>query len=153
MKWKRKNAKPDSEISTASMPDIVFLLLFFFMVSATIRPKENNLNVSIPDAHAVTKVKKKFLVKELHIGFPMGEGKNGITKISDGDRIIEVTDIGRWVEEQKLTLNEAYRDQMIVLIRADEEVEMGIIGDIMTELRRSNARKVLYRTLENVGNA
>ena len=147
MRLKRKN-KAESEISTASMPDIVFLLLFFFMVSATIKPKENLMNIKPPEANALTKVQKKFLIKELHVGYPKDERFGTSPRISSEDNFLEITDIGRWVEMQKSSLEEMYRDQMIVLIKADEKVNMGIINDLQQELRKYNARKILYRTLE-----
>ncbi len=146
----RKKTTQTSEISTASMPDIVFLLLFFFMVSATIKSNEERLRVNIPKARAVTQVKKKFLIKELHVGIPKDIKLGSAARISAEGSIIELNHIAQWVQQEKASLGELYKDQLIVLIRADQEVEMGLIGDIQTELRKSNARKVLYRTLEEI---
>lgn len=143
-----KSANP--EISTASMPDIVFLLLFFFMVTATIKQKEDKLAVSVPKAQAITQVKKKFLIRELVIGYPKNQKLGTSPRIVAGDKMIRVEEIGQWVHEQKASLTEQYKDQLIVLIRADKEVEMGIVGDVQLELRKHNARKVLFRTLEEV---
>lgn len=149
MRFKKKSIQ-NSEISTASMPDIVFLLLFFFMVSATIKTNEDQLKVNIPTAHAISQVKKKFLIKELHVGFPKDIKLGTSARISAEGQIIELSQITQWVQQQKASLGELYKDQMIVLLRADEDVEMGLIGDVQTELRRSNARKVLFRTLESI---
>lgn len=144
----RKKTSATAEISTASMPDIVFLLLFFFMVTATIKVNEEQLKVDMPNAQSMTKVEKKFLIKELYIGFPK-DAKLGISpRISSGDKIITLNQIGQWVLEQKSDLDEVYKDQMIVMLKADEKVDMGLIGDVQMELRKSNARKVLYRTLD-----
>lgn len=144
----QKKTTSNPEISTASMPDIVFLLLFFFMVTATIKPKEEHLDIKEPQAKAITKVKKKFLVKELNVGFPKNRKLGDSPRISAAGKMVNLQDIGQWVQEQKADLGEAYKDQMIVLIRADEGVDMGIIGDLQLELRKHNARKVLFRTLE-----
>ena len=144
----QKNLTSNAEISTASMPDIVFLLLFFFMVSATIKPQEDQLKIRQPKAHALTQVEKKFLIRELHIGFPKNETLGKSPRISDGEVIMELSQIGNWVAQQKSELGEAYEDQMIVLIKAHKEVDMGLIGDVQQELRKYNARKVLFRTLE-----
>lgn len=144
-----KNKRTSSaEISTASMPDIVFLLLFFFMVSATIKPKDDQLKINQPQAHALTKVKKKHLIKELHVGFPKNDAFGHSARISTGSSFIAVEQIGQWVQEQKTEMGEALQDQMIVLIKAHKDVDMGLIGDIQQELRKHNARKVLFRTLE-----
>jgi hypothetical protein len=88
MKFNKKQKDQSSEISTASMPDIVFLLLFFFMVSATIKPKEDMLRIDDPKAHAITVVKKKFLIKELHIGVPKNSSLGTSPRISDGESLL-----------------------------------------------------------------
>ncbi|MEP4091311.1 biopolymer transporter ExbD [Reichenbachiella sp.] len=146
MKIKRKTAT-NAEISTASMPDIVFLLLFFFMVTATIKVKDEQLNVNVPDAQAVNSVDKKFLIKELTVGFPKDVRLGHSPRISADKQMITLNQIGQWVQRQKTDLGEQYKDQMIVMLRADEKVDMGFIGDIQSELRKNNARKILYRTL------
>lgn len=128
------------------MPDIVFLLLFFFMVSATIQTNDTKVKVKPPSAEALTKVQRKFLVKELRVGFE--EGKT-IPKMTHAGQFVKVENLPQWVAERKAELDELYRDQMVVLLRVDENVEMGYVTDIQQELRRSNARKVLYRTLED----
>ena len=148
MKTKKKLAA-QTELSTASMPDIVFLLLFFFMVSATIKTSDDQLNIQQPSAHALTQVEKKFLIRELHVGYPKNEQLGKAPRISTGDVYIELSQIGNWIEEQRTSLGEAYGDQMIVLIKAHKDIDMGLISDIQQELRRHNARKVLFRTLES----
>ncbi len=144
----KKKSKAETEISTASMPDIVFLLLFFFMVSATIKTEDQELKVKIPKALAITQVEKKFLIRELHVGFPRNKKLGSAPKISADGKLLELSALGNWVQEQKTSLGEAYRDKMIVLLRVHEDVEMGIVGDIQSVLRKNNARKILYRTLE-----
>ncbi len=145
---KKQTQKP--EISTASMPDIVFLLLFFFMVTATIDKSQDQLKVEIPQAQAITKIQKKFLIREIHVGFPKNTNLGTAPRISAGERIIDISELGNWVNEQKTDLGEAYKDQMIVMLKADIDVDMGLIGDIQVELRKHNARKVLFRTLEDI---
>ena len=61
----------------------------------------------------------------------------------------DIPDLGNWVQQQKTDLGEAYQDQMIVMLKADINVDMGLIGDIQLELRKHNARKILFRTLED----
>ena len=144
----KKKRNESSEISTASMPDIVFLLLFFFMVSATIKTNDEQVEIEPPMAHAVTQVKKKFLIKELSVGYPKNGNFGKEPRIASGDIFLEMDQIGNWVQQQKTALGEQYGDQLIVLIKAHEEVPMGMITDLQQELRKYNARKVLYRTLE-----
>lgn len=143
----RKSNRKKVEISTASLPDIVFLLLFFFMVSATIKPKNDQVKVNTPAAVAMTQVHKKELVREISVGQPK-EGLFGASDvISVDNQIIQMEQIAQWVVEQKETLPETYKDQMIIVIKADEFVKMGLISDLQEELKKVNARKVVYRTL------
>ena len=66
------------------------------------------------------------------------------------DRVLKISDIAPWAMEQRATLAENLQPQMIVLIRADEGVKMGVVSDIQEELRKANARKVLFRALQEV---
>jgi len=148
MKFKTKTSDSAVEISTASLPDIVFLLLFFFMVSATIRPKEELLVVKIPKAESIAKVERKELIRELHIGIPKSKAYGAEPKISTNTQVLEVVDVAQWAIAERETLPEVLKDQMIVLIKADKNVNMGLVTDVQQELRKSNTRKVVYRTLE-----
>lgn len=144
----RKKPEREVEISTASLPDIVFLLLFFFMVSATIRPKEETLNVKYPKAGAIANIDRKELIREINEGVPKKAIFGTEPKISVDNRMIEVGELAQWALQQKETLPESYKDQMIVLLKSDEKVRMGLISDIQEELKKANARKIVFRTTE-----
>lgn len=146
-KFKKNPARTKTRISTASLPDIVFMMLFFFMVSATIRSEEKIVETNIPQARELTTAEKKSLIKELNIGKPLDGNSGESFKIADGDRIIALEQLHYWVNEQRDGLPETQRDHMVVMLKADRSVDMGIISDIQQELRKNNARKVLYRTL------
>lgn len=136
------------KLSTASLPDIVFLLLFFFMVSSVMRQNNNQLQISEPSAEEVTKIDKKILIKELNIGHLRDGSHDNVPKISDGKKSLEIGQLVQWVFESRSELPEHLQNQMIVMIKADKDVHMGLISDVGEELRKANARKVLYRTLE-----
>jgi len=146
----RKKSKAIAEISTASMPDIVFLLLFFFMVSAVIKTEDEELKIKVPAATQLTKSDQKILIKEMRIGVPIDAGLGTEPIISVSGRFIHLDQVAQWVEQEKASLPESLKDQMIVLIKADEMVKMGLIADIQQKLRKSNARKVLYRSSEKL---
>ncbi len=143
----RKKKKQTTEISTASLPDIVFLLLFFFMVSATIQPKDEQVKYKSPSAQAITSIKQKTLVREIVIGQPKNTDYGVEDVVTVDNRIIQPAQLTQWAMEQKESLPEAYRDQMIIVIKADEYVNMGLIIDVQEELKKANARKVVYRAL------
>ncbi|MEQ8926572.1 MAG: biopolymer transporter ExbD [Fulvivirga sp.] len=144
----KKTVKNKTEITTASLPDIVFLLLFFFMVSATIKTKDKMVETQLPEAKEMTKVEMKTLIREVSVGKPVAADFGNNPKISVGNRLIELDEIVQWVIAEKETLPEAYKDQIIILLKADEEVQMGLISDVQQKLRKANARKILFRTLD-----
>ncbi|WP_258101189.1 ExbD/TolR family protein [Marinoscillum pacificum] len=142
----RKKTRAKAEISTASLPDIVFLLLFFFMVSATIKPMNDQVKLTTPKAEAMTKVNRKELIREIIIGKPINREVGDQEVISVDNRVIKKEQLTQWVMEQKETLPENLKDQMIIVIKADEYVKMGLVDDVQEELKKANARKVVYRT-------
>lgn len=142
----RTKSKKKSVISTSSLPDIVFLLLFFFMMTATIRSNQDQQEIIEPKAHAITKVDQKNLIRELTIGKARDRRFGDQEIIMDKDGPIAIDDLVQWTLEQKNTLPEYQKPQMIVMIRADKHVKMGLISDIQEELRKANTRKVLYRS-------
>ena len=69
---KKKGNKSLPPISTASLPDVIFMILFFFMVSTTMRDQELHVKYQVPEATEVQKLEKKSLVSYIHIGEPIG---------------------------------------------------------------------------------
>ncbi|MBL7871650.1 MAG: biopolymer transporter ExbD [Cyclobacteriaceae bacterium] len=148
-KFKKKtNVKQD--IPTSSMPDVVFMLLFFFMVTTELRKTSIEVKQQIPKATQLRKLMRKTLVTNLYIGEPNKPAQYGKEpKIQADDVFIDTKDIIRWVNEQKSKLDEVERDQLTVALKVDKDAKRGIISDVESELRKANARKLLYSTLED----
>jgi biopolymer transport protein ExbD len=148
-KFKKKtNVKQD--IPTSSMPDVVFMLLFFFMVTTELRKTSIEVKQQIPKATQLRKLMRKSLVTNLYIGEPTKPQQYGKEpKIQADDVFIDTKDIIRWVNEQKSKLEEVERDQLTVSLKVDKDAKRGIISDVESELRKANARKLLYSTLED----
>ena len=72
-------------ISTASLPDIVFMLLFFFMVATVLRTEEEKVQVTKPEASELYKVQKKHLIRYINIGVPMDtrRGTEPVIQLND----------------------------------------------------------------------
>jgi hypothetical protein len=93
---------------------------------------------------------RKGLVANLYIGEPTKVAQFGKEpKIQADDVFIDTKDIIRWVNEQKSKLDEIERDQLTVALKVDKDAKRGIISDVETELRKANARKLLYSALED----
>jgi biopolymer transport protein ExbD len=145
----KKKTEVKQEIPTSSMPDVVFMLLFFFMVTTELRETAIEVKQQIPRATQLRKLMRKSLVANLYIGEPTKPALYGKEpKIQADDVFIEPKDIVRWVNEKKSELPENEREQLTVSLKVDKEAKRGIISDVEIELRKANARKLLYSTLQ-----
>jgi biopolymer transport protein ExbD len=145
----KKKAEVKQEIPTSSMPDVVFMLLFFFMVTTEMRKSTVEVKQQIPKAAQLRKLERKTLVANLYIGQPTKAEYGTEEKIQANDAFITTDDIIRWVNEEKSKLPEDEREQITIAIKGDKDAKRGIIADVETELRKGNARKVLYTAIEN----
>ena len=148
---KSGNKKETPAISTASLPDVIFMILFFFMVSTTMREQELLVRYKLPSATEVQKLEKKSLVSYVNIGVPVShmQAKFGTApRIQLNDSFKTAKDIGDFIAAEREQLNEADRAQMTTSIKADIYTKMGIITDVKQELRRANALKISYAAIE-----
>lgn len=145
-KFKKKN-KANQDIPTAALPDIIFMLLFFFMVTTVLREQEIKVLQRLPKATQLTKIERKSLVSYIFIGEPTNTAQLGKEpRIQTNDVFVDVDDIPQFVNREKDKLQEVERDQITMSLKVDEEVKMGIITDVQEKLRNANARKLLYST-------
>lgn len=148
----KKKANVKQEIPTSSMPDVVFMLLFFFMVTTELRDTSIIVQQRIPEATQLRKLQRKSLVKYLYIGEPRKVEEWGKEpKIQANDVFIQPREVIQWVNQEKSSLDEAERDQITIALKVDNETKRGIIADVETELRKANARKLLYSTNMKLG--
>jgi biopolymer transport protein ExbD len=146
----KKKATPKQEIPTSSMPDVVFMLLFFFMVTTEMRKTNINVMQRIPEATQMKKLQRKTLIADLFIGEPKKKDQGVDAKIQADDVFISTKDIVIWASRKRDALPEAERDQFTVNFKVDSEAKRGIIADVETELRMANARRILYSTMSKV---
>jgi biopolymer transport protein ExbD len=144
----KKKAQTKQEIPTSSMPDVVFMLLFFFMVTTELRKTSIDVMQRIPEATQMKKLQRKTLIADLYIGEPKKRDQGMDAKIQVGDAFITVKDIITWASRSRDALAENERDQFTVSFKVDSEAKRGIIADVETELRKANARKILYSTMQ-----
>lgn len=150
-KFKKKGGNRQPGISTASLPDIVFMLLFFFMVTTVMREVDLLVEVTTPNATEITKLENKALVSYIYIGKPMGSLKKTLgeePRIQLNDAFATKTDIIQWVEMEKNRRNEAEVTRITWSMKVDSDTKMGIVTDVKQELRKANALKINYSSRE-----
>ena len=134
-------------ITSSSLSDIVFMLLFFFMVTTQLRETENKVIVKLPEATEVVKLERKDLASYINIGTPTRNyqaqfGTDARIQLNDSFKTID--DIRDFIAAERESMSEGDRSFMQTVIRADEDVRMGIITDVKQELRRCSALKIMY---------
>lgn len=146
-KFTKKRGKASPTISTASLPDIIFMLLFFFMVVTVLRDAELKVQVSTPFATELTKLEEKSLVNYLYIGRPIPKYQQLYgtkPRLQLGDKFANVNEIPLFLERHKVKVPEAKRPQITSSLRVDGDVTMGVVQDVKTQLRKSGQLKVNY---------
>lgn len=139
-----KEKKETPGISTASLPDIIFILLFFFMVATVMREREVKVQVIVPDGTEIVKLRKKSLISHIYIGKPTDVALGDASRIQLNDVIGNHKKVGEFVEIERKKLPEVDRKKIIVSLKVDTETKMGIVFDVKQELRKANALKINY---------
>jgi len=143
-RFKEKQASGIPKISTASLPDIVFILLCFFMVSTTMRETSLIVKIKLPNATEVQKLERKNLVSFIYVGQPLKAMYGTESRIQLNDQFARIEDIQNFIATEREARDEADRKFMTVSIKADRDTRMGIVSDIKQELRKSGAFKLNY---------
>jgi len=147
----KKSSNTQQDIPTAALPDIIFMLLFFFMVTTKMRETDIMVKQQLPKATQLTKIERKSLVSYIYIGEPKNTSLYGEEpKIQTNDVFVDPSEIVQFVSQEKDKLSEVERDQITMSMKVDIDVKMGIISDVQQELREANARKVLYSSSKRV---
>ena len=141
--FKKKAASTKQEIPTASMPDIIFILLVFFMVVTVMRTTDMLVLLRIPQAEAVEKIDQKRLIQYVYVGPELMPGGG------QGDPAVQVDDaIVRELPQLRQLMYARLRSEprTIVSMRVDKEIETGVLYDVQQELREAEALRVNYST-------
>ncbi|MGM0496418.1 MAG: ExbD/TolR family protein [Bacteroidota bacterium] len=150
-KFRKDDKKTVPGLSTASLPDIIFMLLFFFMVTTVIRETTVNVAQRLPSATEVTKLEKKNLVTHIYIGKPKPTYQDRYgsePRIQLNDSFAKVEDIRDYIFTEREKLDEDDRSKMTTVLKIDKESEMGIVTDVKQALRKASALKVNYSAAE-----
>jgi biopolymer transport protein ExbD len=142
---KKKKGMP--AVNTAALPDIVFMLLFFFMVTTTMRETDLKLeNPRLPSATEVKKLEHKSLVSTIYVGKSKDVTRHGsgFNRIQLNDKIATAEDVPAFIINERSKVSEAEVPFMTTSIKADKESNVGTIIDIRLKLRDVNALKISY---------
>ncbi|WP_037318894.1 biopolymer transporter ExbD [Salegentibacter sp. Hel_I_6] len=148
-KFKKKKSEGQPAISTASLPDIVFMLLFFFMVVTVMRQNTLMVENKLPFADQVEKLDKKDLVMYIYAGKPSPryqERFGSEARIQLNDKFASVDEVQQFIFAERETKREELIPYLTTALKVDEETNMGLVSDIKQELRKAEALKINYTT-------
>jgi biopolymer transport protein ExbD len=133
MKFNKKRASTTQEIPTSSMPDIVFMLLLFFMVTTTLREVDVLVSFKLPEAKAVEKIENKRLVSYLWVGKD--------SRVQINDNLVKIEEVKNIMYSKRQEL-----PNVIISLRIDRSIDMGFVTDIQQELRKAYCLRINYST-------
>ncbi|MEW6194722.1 MAG: biopolymer transporter ExbD [Bacteroidota bacterium] len=134
MTFQKKRSNTKTSIPTASMPDIVFMLLLFFMVTTTLREVDVLVQFRLPEAKAIEKIENKRLISYVWVG------QDG--KIQVNDSLTKLDEIQKIMYAKRVSL-----PNVIISLRVDKNSDMGVVTDIQQELRKASCLRINYSTL------
>ncbi|MBP5710884.1 MAG: biopolymer transporter ExbD [Bacteroidales bacterium] len=153
-RFKKEGKKSVPELNTGSMSDIIFMLLFFFMVITNMREAELKVKFTPPQATEIQKLEKKSLVATIYIGAPIGKNENtlppGKVSVQLNDQTVKaedlVKDVRDFIGTERESRSEADKHKLTFSLKVDKNVQMRYVNTIKAELRKNNALKINYAT-------
>lgn len=138
-------------LNLAALPDLIFTVLFFFMIVTHMREVTPRVRYEVPQGTELEKGGRKDGLVYIFIGKPVdGEGRvvSDETRIQLNDRYVSVSEIGEAIRKERAAMSDDARLHMVVSIRADRDSEMGVISDVKQALRKAGALNINYSALE-----
>ena len=149
-KFKKKKGGELPAVNTASLPDIVFMLLFFFMVATVMRQNTLMVQNKLPFADQVEKLDKKDLVMYIYAGKPSEryQAQFGTeARIQLNDKFADVSQVQQFIFQERESKREELIPYLTTALKVDEETNMGLVSDIKQELRKAEALKINYTVI------
>ena len=145
--FKKKASREIPEMNTSSLPDLIFTILFFFMMVTTMREVTLKVKFTTPAGTELEKLEKKSLVSHIYIGSPNKEYRAQLgtaPRIQLNDKFAEVDAIRDYVAQERESMPERDKPFMKISLKVDKKVQMGIVTDVKLALRKASALNMVY---------
>ncbi|MDD6907090.1 ExbD/TolR family protein [Phocaeicola faecicola] len=146
-KFNKSGKREMPELNTSSLPDLIFTMLFFFMIVTTMREVTLKVQFRVPAATELEKLEKKSLVSFIYIGKPLPEfqKKMGTTdRIQLNDKFAESSEVQDYIYQERENMKESDKPFMTVSLKVDAQTKMGIVTEVKQALRQAYALKINY---------
>ena len=129
-------------LNTASRPDLIFTVLFFFMIVTHMKENQMKVKYQVPQGTKLERLAKKSTVSHIYIGKPYKGGGDNAVQVND--KIVDAADVEDFIAAERKRMAPDDAKNMTVSIKADKKADMGVVTDVKQSLRRANALKILY---------
>lgn len=130
-------------LNVASMPDLIFTVLFFFMIVTHMRSDEVKVRLQVPQGSEVQKLANKQAVVNIYIG-----RKGEAWHVQLNNDIVQPGDIPARIEEIRSGLSDENQQRLTVSLRVDKKAPMGLVSEVKRQLQQAYALKINYNATE-----
>lgn len=143
-RFRKNNRRSVPSLNTAALPDLIFTLLFFFLLVTNMRSAPSLTHVELPNASELQKLKEKSLLVYMLVGRPAGENPDVLFEIQLNSELIALDAMPSKLRIIKGEIKPEEQDKMIVILKIDKDTPMGLVNDIRQNLRETNFQTVYY---------
>lgn len=141
---KRKKRHDVPVLNTASLPDLIFTVLFFFIIVTHMRDDNVRVSYTTPEGTQLTRLTHKSAVTHIYIGRPMGSKGKGPVVIQVGDRIVPLSKVAASIAAARNSMSPDDQENMSVAISADRDADMQTVMSVKQALRQAGVRRISY---------
>jgi len=131
-------------LNTSSLPDLVFTVLFFFMIVTHMRRVTLKVKYQTPQGTELTRLTKKTVNTYIYIGAPIGSQDAANSHIQINDKLVTADEVTDYMAEERKRLSPEDLNQMSVTIKSDRNTRMKVITDVKKSLRKANTLRIYY---------
>lgn len=149
--FRRRNREVPG-LNTSSLPDLIFSVLFFFMIVTHMRQVTLKVQYQVPQGKELSRLTKKSAVSYIYIGRPVADKRQQVVDtmlVQLNDKYATPAEVMDYIQAEKKRMSPEDLRQMTVSIKADQHTKMGIITDVKQALRQTKALRINYSATEN----
>ena len=135
-------------LNMASLPDLIFTVLFFFMIVTHMRDVDLKVSYEVPQGTELQKLGHKGSIVNIYVGRQRQGNTKGDFSIQLNNEVATIDDIRAFVEAERSRMSSDDQSRLTVSIKADRDVPMSIISDIKHELQQEFALRINYSATE-----
>ena len=137
-------------LNVASMPDLIFTVLFFFMIVTHMRSDEVKVRLQVPAGVEVQKLANKQAVVNLYIGRKVESGNSNENTwcVQLNNNVVQPNDIPALIEQIRSGLSAENQSRLTVSLRVDKKAPMGLVSEVKRNLQQAYALKINYSATE-----